>query len=629
MSRYFNNKEVELLAPAGTFDIFNDIIHSNCDAVYLGGQQLNMRMIRKGYNLSNNEIKKAIKIAHNLNKKIYITVNNLINPNEIEVAKKYLTFLSKAKPDAIIAQDFAIIKLIEELGLNLDVHSSVMMNVHNIQMIKSLEELGVSRVVLSREMDLDSVKQVSLQTNMELEYFTHGDMCITHGSQCLYSSVLFGMSSNRGRCLKPCRWPYKIKYKNNLYDSSFPLAVKDMCMYQYIPELIQAGITSFKIEGRMRQKEFIVPLINQYGDAIDRYIKNPINYDRDKNYDYIFNNRKRDLSTAYAFGKPGLSNINNRYEGTGKIYSTGKMFSTPTEEKEVSKERIDFIKSKLANRITTQTNPIKKTLSVKVNNLDQAEMAVSLNVDNIYINGDTFLPDKPFDIIDLQKLLKNKNNSKVFISMPKMMNDLQFNMYKHVFNKYDLDLDGLLVTNLGVLKEYKDLFTNCVGDYNLNIYNSLAYKKYKELGLNLYTISIESNLDDFINQVTNNMINTEFIIHGLPTIMYLEHDLFENILNIDNEENKLSLITEVSELPVYKDIYNKNHILPNKELCYYKLLPELLKTNITSFRIEGQAYTDKQLEELINIYSQGIHNNDFTNEPMPYFSGYTLGALDF
>lgn len=211
MARYFNGREVELLAPVGTFEIFNEVIKANCDAVYFGGPSLNMRMMRKGYNFTLEEITEAVKIAHSLGKKAYVTVNNLLNEGEIEEAKDYLRFLEQAAPDAIIVQDFAVLALIKQLNLSIPVHSSVMMNVHNVEMVRALQEMGVTRVVTSREMDLHTTRYLQAVTGMELEYFIQGDMCSVHGANCYFSSLVFGMSSNRGKCLKPCRWDYRIK----------------------------------------------------------------------------------------------------------------------------------------------------------------------------------------------------------------------------------------------------------------------------------------------------------------------------------------------------------------------------------------------------------------------------------
>ncbi|MBQ1785376.1 MAG: U32 family peptidase, partial [Turicibacter sp.] len=377
MSRYFNGQEVELLAPVGTFEIFKQVIYSGADAVYLGGKIFNMRMHRKGFNFTDEELAEAVRITHELGKKIYITVNNLLSSEDLLKAKDYLIYLNELQPDAIIVQDMSIIYLVNELGLNLNIHASVMMNTHNLETIKALRELGVTRVVASRDIDLATIKYFSRLTDMEFEYFVHGDMCVAHGSQCTYSGILFGKSSNRGLCMKPCRWGYKMNQEGNQFNTTFPLAVKDMYMYENIPELIEAGVVSFKIEGRMREADYLLGIINSYSDAINRYIEDPIFYDRKKDSKTLFENRKRDFSTAYAFGKPGLSNINERWEGTGKFYSTGKVFSKPVEEIQMNQSRIQEIKSLLEVRDAKVHQP---TLSVRVNNYEAAMIAIKEGV---------------------------------------------------------------------------------------------------------------------------------------------------------------------------------------------------------------------------------------------------------
>ncbi len=636
MSRYYNKKAIELLAPAGTFDIFESIIRSNCDAVYFGGQVLNMRMIRKGYNLSNDEIKKAITMSHDLDKKVYITVNNLFNHEDLNVAKDYLLFLNEVQPDGLIVQDLAVLQLTKELSINLPLHSSVMMNVHNLAMINTLQKQGISRVVLSREMSLDQIKYIKTQTDMEIEYFTHGDMCVAHGSQCHYSGILFGMSSNRGRCLKPCRWDYHIKKDGQLYKTKFPMAVKDMCMYPYLPEMIDAGIDSFKIEGRMRQKEFIVNLINYYGDAIDRYIQDPTGYDRTKDYKKIVDTRKRDLSTNYAFGKPGLSNINLRYEGTGKFYSTGKVFSIPTEEPAITDTQLNTISNTIDTYMTNhKATPPVKQISVKVGTMEQAKLAIEKGVKTIYLSGDVYLPHKPFTKDDVKYLANHKGDSHIILGLPKMMRDLDMISYKNLLDELAEDLDGILVTNIGAITAFSDYGLPIIGDYTLNIYNYKAIDYYKGLGLDQYTLSIESKLPDLLTTITHSTLPSEIIIHGRPCVMYLEHDLFANTKHpTDNgyndtyykEDTVLHLVTPAGEYPVYKDQYERCHMLPSKEICLYSLLPSLESLNITSYRIEGMSYTTEQLEYLIDAYQKTVYNQSVAN--LQHFSkGYTLGAI--
>ena len=631
--RYFNNQKIELLAPAGTFEIFQEIVKTKCDAIYLGGQKLNMRMIRPGYNLTNDEIVEAVKIAHEANKLLYVTVNNLNNYEDLQEARTYLKFLSdEAKPDGIIVADMAIIQLVKELELDLELHSSVMMNVHNIETIKALKEIGVSRVVVSRDFSLDALRRFKdTVPSMEYEYFTHGDMCSVHGSQCYYSSLLFGMSSNRGRCLKPCRWAFKMKKDGNIYDSKYPLASKDMCMYEYLPEMIEAGVNSFKIEGRMRQKEFIVDLINYYAEALDRYIDDPLHYDRGKHMPEIIQSRKRDLSTCYAFGKPGLSNINLRYEGTGKIYSSGKMFSKPTIENDVNEDKISNIKKECDSNKVVQ-NPLQ--LAVKVNNMKQAKLCIDLGVDTVHLSGNVYQPDQPFSVDEINELAEIKGKSKIILGTPKIMDEYDFSRYSHLLNHNKFRIDGISISNFGALTYFKQYGYPMVGDYALNLYSSDAMDYYKNQGLMQGTLSVELPSKDLIDSIKRTKLKTELIVHGLLDVMHLEHDLFDNleVTEIIGKENNayvsndvLVLMNEAGEYQVYKDERGRNHLHNTKELNLSGIIKELHQIGLDTIRIEGLTYDIDQLKTVINYY-QKLIKGETNSQLKPYYQGFTLGS---
>lgn len=643
MARYFNGKEVELLAPAGTFEIFEEVIKANCDAVYFGGPSLNMRMMRKGYNFTHEQITEAVQIASALGKRAYVTVNNLLNEGELEEAADYLRFLESAAPDAIIVQDFAVLELIRQLGLSIPVHSSVMMNVHNIEMVEALKELGVTRVVTSREMDLASTRYLKAQTGMELEYFIHGDMCSVHGANCYFSSMVFGMSSNRGKCLKPCRWDYRVKKDGFVYPSEYPLAVKDMYMYEHIPELIHGGITSFKIEGRMRDTAFVLMLINAYGDAIDRYIADPVGFERAKDRDLLYENRKRDFSTAYAFGRPGLSNMNKRYEGTGKFYSTGKVFSTPTEERELGEKRLNEIKE-----IWSEFSPSRKSgtsrleLSVHVNNVTQAEAAMKAGADHIYLSGDVYEPDHAFTKEEIKQLAAQKGDVKLYVCLPRMMTELQFEIYDGLLSGERLPIDGVMVTNLGAVRKFAGKGYPLVGDFNLNVYNKLSAGFYHNMGVTRLTASMELPAIDLRALLAEAPAPMEALVHGSPALMYMEHDLYENtevFEPVGEEDNTyvansiLVLKTDKGESPVYRDVHGRNHLTLAKELCLLPLVRELKEAGLEVFRIEGTTYSPEQLATIIAAYKAALNEPDRAEELFaslqPVYAGYTLGALQF
>ncbi|MDV4151130.1 U32 family peptidase [Clostridium sp. AL.422] len=640
MSRFFNNQEIELLAPAGNFEIFKEIIKSGADAIYLGGKILNMRLHRKDFNFTNEELEEAIKMAHSLNKKVYVTLNNLVSSQDLEHIMEYLKYLENVQPDALIVQDMSIVKLIKDMGLNLNIHSSVMMNVHNFETIEKLQELGITRVVVSRNIDLNIVKQFSVRSNMEFEYFVHGDMCVAQGSQCLYSGMLFGKSSNRGLCMKPCRWGYKINKDDKQYDTTFPMAVKDMYMYENIPELIEAGVVSFKIEGRMREADYLVPLINYYSDAIDRYIDDPISYDRRKNSKELFESRKRDFSTAHAFGNPGLSYINERYEGTGKFYSTGKVFSKPVNEFDITKQRVDELKEVLL--IDNRGNNCV-ALSIKVNSYEAAILAINEGVNKVYLSGEVFEPNANFSKEEILSITENKNNSKIYLGLPRMMFEKDFSKYEHLLKNNDLGLDGIIVTNLGAINKFKDLGLEMIGDYSLNVYNKVSAEFYKEQGLSMCAISCESPASNTKDMLLTSSLPLEIIVHGSPVVMYMDHDLYENTINLDsnvnserkyNDKGVLLLVDDKgNEHPVYRDSNGNNHMLLTKELCYMPILKELKELGAKSFRIEGCHYDLDTLKIVINEYKKAIKSLDECEnifEKLNYKClGFTLGSMQF
>ena len=637
MARFFNNKKVELLAPAGTMDTFRSMVKANCDAIYLGGKSLNMRMIRKGFNLSDEEVVEAALMSKDAGKKLYITVNNMLNEFELSEAAEYLHFLNENHIDGIIVQDLAVVQLCREQKLNnLELHSSVMMNVHNIETAKTLKELGITRVVLSREMDLKAAKNLQNVTGLETEYFMHGDMCTVNGANCYYSSLLWGNSSNRGRCFKPCRWAYQMKKDGQLYPTAYPMAAKDMYMYEHIPELIEACVTSFKIEGRMRETDFIIDLVNTYGEAIDRYIAYPLSFNRKEKAQELFENRKRDFTTAYAFGKPGLEFINTRYEGTGKFYSTGKVFSVPSQEPEITPMVLESAAAELAGASSSAGNK----LSVKVNSYEQAKLCMELKAERIYLASDVLLPDSFVTLAQLQELVQTKGSTELYLALPQMMDELQFDILEHYLAKHGHLFDGLLATNLGAVKRFGGKYP-IVTDYNMNVNNSKAVEFYKAMGAKEFTPSIEAKTNELGALLASVQEPVELIVHGPVRVMYLDHNLYENLQAVEPTEaadNKyvpndiLVLMTDKGENPVYIDHEGKNHLFSAKELCLLPLL-ENLQGSMLSFRIEGQTYSLEELKYVIETYQRALADKSRSKELYAAMkscrAGFTLGALSY
>ena len=257
------NKDFELLAPAGSLEIFKGVIESGADAVYVGGSMFGARAYAN--NFTEEELLEAIDFAHLRGVKVYLTVNTLIKNSEFSKLYDYLLPYYKRGLDAVIVQDIGVVKAIHEYFPSMEIHTSTQMTVTGADGVRFLSQFGVTRVVMAREVSLAEMKCIHEETGMELEAFVHGALCYSYSGQCLFSSILGGRSGNRGRCAQPCRLPYTVEGKKDEYI----LSLKDMCGIKALDKLHDAGVYSLKIEGRMKQLEYACGVVKYYRSYID------------------------------------------------------------------------------------------------------------------------------------------------------------------------------------------------------------------------------------------------------------------------------------------------------------------------------------------------------------------------
>lgn len=257
------NKDFELLAPAGSLEIFKGVIESGADAVYVGGSMFGARAYAN--NFTEEELLEAIDFAHLRGVKVYLTVNTLIKNSEFSKLYDYLLPYYKRGLDAVIVQDLGVVKAIHEYFPSMEIHTSTQMTVTGADGVRFLSQFGVTRVVMAREGSLAEMKRIHEETGMELEAFVHGALCYSYSGQCLFSSILGGRSGNRGRCAQPCRLPYTVEGKKDEYI----LSLKDMCGIKALDRLHEAGVYSLKIEGRMKQLEYACGVVKYYRSYID------------------------------------------------------------------------------------------------------------------------------------------------------------------------------------------------------------------------------------------------------------------------------------------------------------------------------------------------------------------------
>lgn len=271
-------KKIELLAPAGNIECLYAAVEAGCDAVYLSGNCFGARAFAK--NFSNDELVFAIKYCHLYGVRVYVTVNTLVYDNEVKEFMEYIDFIHKNNVDAIIIQDLGMFDLVRKTFPNLEIHSSTQMHIHNLDGTQLMERLGAKRVVLARETSIDQIKYIKDNSNIELEIFVHGALCISYSGQCLMSSLIGGRSGNRGQCAGSCRLKYDVidELGNKLNKDDYPLSTKDLNTLSYVGKLIDLGIASLKIEGRMKSSEYVYTVVSLYREAIDSYYRNGVVY---------------------------------------------------------------------------------------------------------------------------------------------------------------------------------------------------------------------------------------------------------------------------------------------------------------------------------------------------------------
>jgi len=288
----------EIVAPAGGEESLRAAVENGADAVYLGGKKFGARHYAE--NFANEQLADAVKYAHSKGAKIYVTVNTLIKESEINELVSYLEFLSSVKADAVIVQDLGALHLMREKFPELRVHASTQMNVHNLSGVKFLEELGVKRIVLARELSLEEIRKIKENSKAELEVFVHGALCFSYSGNCLFSSMLGGRSANRGRCAQACRRNYALIKKREgsieevkLKNAKYLLSMKDLCCAEILPEIVSSGVKALKIEGRMKRAEYVAVVVGIYRKLLDRI--------KEKNF-YITEEEKKELLQIFNRG---------------------------------------------------------------------------------------------------------------------------------------------------------------------------------------------------------------------------------------------------------------------------------------------------------------------------------------
>lgn len=311
-------RKTELLIPAGSLDVLKTAVIYGADAVYIGGEAFGLRA--KAKNFTNEEIKEGIKFAHEHGVKVYITANILAHNDDLEGVEAYFEDLKEIGPDALIISDPGVFAIARRVIPDIEIHISTQANNTNYGTYRFWYDLGAKRVVTARELSLKEIREIRehIPEDMEIESFIHGAMCISYSGRCLLSNFMTGRDANQGACTHPCRWKYSIVEEKRpgeympVYENergTFIFNSKDLCMVDHIPEMIDAGIDSFKIEGRMKTALYVATVARAYRKAIDDYLKDPKLYEANLDWyrEEIAKCVNREFTTGFYFGKPDAS----------------------------------------------------------------------------------------------------------------------------------------------------------------------------------------------------------------------------------------------------------------------------------------------------------------------------------
>lgn len=397
---------IELLSPAGDAEKMKIAFLYGADAIYIGGQNYSLRANAKNFTLE--EIKETVKYAHNLNKKVYVTVNIVFHDEDFQGLEDYLKYLDSVNVDAIIVSDIAVMNLWQKLNLKMELHVSTQASTLNKETALFYKELGATRVVLARECLKDNIKEIKEYTSLELEAFIHGAMCTSISGRCIMSNYATNRDANRGGCAQICRWNFTAESNDQIITNNFQICPKDLNMIPNIKEMIEVGVNSFKVEGRMRSIYYLATVMLSYKRIINHILNNTLTDKISNYYLNILNRCANRESTPQFFNKyPGYEE--QYYTNTREEYSNQDFLGIVKENKDgvITLEQRNYFKTGTTVQFIS---PNKKTFNYEINEIfdeemniikeaNHAQMIVKIKA-NLNVEKDDIMRLKVFDICD-------------------------------------------------------------------------------------------------------------------------------------------------------------------------------------------------------------------------------------
>jgi len=652
---------IELLSPVGDFECLKAAVQNGADAVYLGATSFSARSSAKNFDLTS--LEEAINYAHLRNVKVYLALNTLIKNTEFEEATKLAVNVYNLGIDAIIVQDLGLAMWIKENIPNLPLHASTQMTIHNLEGVLKLEKSGFSRVVLSRETSIHEISDIHKKSSLEIEAFVHGALCISYSGQCLLSSMIGARSGNRGKCAQACRLPYKLYDNDKLLDNGYLLSPRDLCSLDLLPDLIKAGVTSFKIEGRMKTPEYVAIVTKTYRKYLDLALSDKdflIDSQDKKTLMQVFN--RGEFSYGHLEDAPNknlifkdksnnmgiyLGIVSKYNENKGHITLTlnetlniGDTISVQNEDykytvSELMEKKTNIKEGKIKQTVTIGRlkgnikpgDKVYKLESIALNNLAKDSYSSELKKTkiNAYMkvkqNEPIFLKiDGPYDISveSVSNIFPEqaKNAPITYDRIEKQLSKLGGTPFE--FEKIEIDLDdNLFISSISALNELR---RDCVSKLENEIINKFRPKSisYKFNEHNFFDAKYKNTTSLLLNKLKldfdySKLVNVNNIYIPLK---YFSNKVYENIINTLGNKFNLYIYMPTIVKSNYKNLF-KNNI----EKC-------LEKYNIKGFIVSNIG--DLELLENYIKYYEILGNytlNIFNNFSIKEFSNLGLSRI--
>lgn len=567
----------ELLSPAGSMESLKAGIQNGADAIYLGGSSFGARAA--AINFDNDELIEAVKYAKLRDVNIFVTVNTSIKETEIEDLISYTDFLYKIGVDAIILSDIGIAEVLRKRYPNMELHASTQISAHSLNDVLELKQVGFDRVVIARELGIEEIKEICDNVDIDIEVFIHGAICVSYSGQCLMSSMLGDRSGNRGRCAQPCRQSYKLINKTTgkiiNVNGNYLLSPKDLCSIENIEKILDTGVKSLKIEGRMKRPEYVAVVTSRYRKAIDNYINNKITTDKKtlkEDLEAIFN---RKFTSGYLMSKNG-SDIINLDKPNNVGVKVGEVLS-----------------------FNLKKNKLKIKLSGKLSKGDGINLGGG-NIGRIIKDGEIFDCGVAGDIVEIDFIKNIKPKTPVYKTSDKQ-----------------------LVDNAN--KSFKDGIENKKINLKCEIFIKVGYK----IKFNLENIEIFS--DEIIEKANNKEAEIDKIIERLSKTGGTPYNfIFNNIFVDKNAFIPVSVLNNLRRKAIEKyeeyrlDFSAKRIIYPYDNYSYLK--GEKVFNGKITLKVHNNSQLDTILENPnISEFVKEIYTEDFTLLEKYYSKFKTLG----